>query len=106
MAGRCSNTEVRSMNAITQFPDWTPEGFVAPEGWTDDSWRNDVMPKWVSPCGYYYLWVDFPNEKDREIQGNRFLLVEGEEPFSLDCVETVISTDSFEEVKNLIATLP
>jgi len=91
------------MNATAHFPRWTAEEFVAPEGWTDDSWRDDTMPKWVSPCGQYWLWVDYANPEDRENgkDSERFCLVRAleDDPFGL------FFTESFNEMVRFIKGL-
>jgi hypothetical protein len=76
------------MTATTCFPDWTyPEGFKLPEGWLDDSWHNDAMPKFVSKCGHYFLWVDYADPANREygFDYGRFLLIRSEEAFDPSC---------------------
>ena len=55
-----------------EFPDY-PRDFMPtiPEWFEDRSWHNDAMPSFVSLATRIELWVDFPNEADRENQGGR-----------------------------------
>lgn len=48
-------------------------GKLAEHGWTDDSWRHDVSPKFLSPGGIFRLWVDHPAKDQRETGGARFI---------------------------------
>jgi len=92
------------------FPNWSaPAGFDLPEGWRDDSWHNDTMPKFVSPCGFYFLWVDYENVADREWGRDfkRYLIVKVKEAFDVGVSdeEQVLITDSFDEVRQFINKL-
>jgi hypothetical protein len=96
-----------TMHAENCFPDWTaPEGFDLPEGWKDDSWHNDAFPKFVSPCGFYFLWVDYETTDDREWGSDleRFLIVKVKEPFDIGTndEEQVLLSNSFDDVRQFI----
>ena len=89
------------------FQGWTvPAGFDLPEGWKDDSWHNDTMPKFVSPCGFYFLWVDYENVADREWGRDfkRYLIVKVKEAFDVGVSdeEQVLLSDSFDDVRQFI----
>ena len=97
----------QTMHAENCFPEWTvPEGFDLPEGWKDDSWHNDAMPKFVSPCGFYFLWVDYENPDHREWGRNfkRYLIVKVQEAFNVGVSdeEQVLLSDSFDDVRQFI----
>ena len=66
-----------------EFPDYFEVGKVyplprVPEGnWEESSWHNDVCPSWRFMTGtglYIRLWADYPEEEDRELENERFLI--------------------------------
>ena len=97
----------QTIYAEQYFENWTPPaGFVLPDGWRDDSWHNDAMPKFVSPCGFYFLWVDYENPDEREWGRDfkRYLIVKVQEAFNVGVSdeEHVLLTDSLDEVLQFI----
>ena len=56
------------MSYRTEFPDFVLDVEI-PEGFTDESWRNDVCPRFDKqlPNGsWLVLWVDYLDPNDRE----------------------------------------
>src|SRR5690606_15268245 len=53
-----------------EFGDMPTGTFPAtPDGWDDESWRNDVCPHFVAAEGEGWVltvWVDYPDKADRE----------------------------------------
>lgn len=54
----------------TAFPDYD-DTITIPEGWTDDSWHNDVCPKIFK--GSWVIWCEFKDPNLRESGGRQFL---------------------------------
>jgi hypothetical protein len=49
-----------------------PEGVVIPEGFIDNSWEGDTLPKWWHPKLKLSLWINYP---DSDVQGaDKFIL--------------------------------
>jgi len=57
------------MSYKTEFPDFDYE-LTIPDGWTDDSWHNDVCPKIYN--GKLVIWCDYLDPDKREIGGQQF----------------------------------
>ena len=56
------------MSYKSEFPDYDGE-FYLPDGWVDNSWHNDTMPRAILEVGdaIYSIWQDFVNVSNREI---------------------------------------
>jgi hypothetical protein len=63
------------MSYLTQFPaDYAPPthlvSLLEQLGWTDESWGNDVCPRWchvdMTNNANWSLWIDHPNPDSRE----------------------------------------
>ena len=69
------------MTYKTEFPDYD-DTLSFPEGWVDDSWHNDVCPKFIK--GNVLIWCDYKDFDRREIEGQQFIVSlgfdEGYEP--------------------------
>jgi len=64
------------MTYKTEFPDYELDVLI-PVGFEDDSWHNDVMPKWINPQLNLALWINYPEAEKREgHEKNRFYLYE------------------------------
>jgi len=65
-------------------------------GFIDESWGNDICPKFFSIDLNLMVWVDYENENDREFKiGKRFAIVAQDD----DCI---FETDSFNELDEVI----
>lgn len=72
------------MDWRTEFPDYPANEMpVIPTGFNDTSWKNDACPSFSN--GKLIIWVDYPNEADREVSGFGRYTVSGNGPeFSTD----------------------
>jgi hypothetical protein len=58
------------------FPDFPEIDVTIPPGFVDDSWSQDVCPKFVNTDLKLCIWIDYPNKADREFsQSARYCLV-------------------------------
>jgi len=58
-----------------EFPDRMPIDVAIPDGFVDDSWRNDICPKFVNIDAGLLLWIEEPDPAERETSDwPRFLL--------------------------------
>lgn len=55
----------------SEFPDWSFEHPI-PTGFEDESWHNDTCPRFTSEALRLDLWIDYEDEGDRELTGDRF----------------------------------
>ena len=82
-----SNVEIHTGDVVQEFPDFPHETLpsLALPVWQDKSWRNDVCPSWVATFSpviggkrvefLFVLWVQWPDEEDREVPGEGRLLM-------------------------------
>lgn len=94
------------MSYATEFPKAfrPPFGLLAwaeANGWTDDSWGNDVSPSFLSPCGQWKLWTAPRPEHLREVGGPRFALLPAEE----ECGWPTHATDRWEDMATYLEVL-
>jgi hypothetical protein len=72
-------------------------------GWIDQSWHNDVCPRFVSADNARVLWIDHADPEQRETMGARFIVqaldVDGEIDWDLDAL---LATDDWAEVLQFI----
>lgn len=55
------------MTYATAFPDYPAHAIpVLPDGWRDNSWRNDACPCFHHDESGVVLWCDYPAQEDRE----------------------------------------
>ena len=54
-----------------EFPDYD-DTLSFPEGWTDDSWHNDVCPKFIKDN--IMIWCDYKDFDRRETEGQQFIV--------------------------------
>jgi hypothetical protein len=84
-----------------EFPDMPEDLFPdLPEGWMDESWHNDVCPRFVVVdvvSDVLAVWVDYPAPEEREFPSlPRFrAYVEGTDGESC---KTVVETDRWEDL--------
>jgi len=57
-----------------EFPDYD-DTLSFPEGWTDDSWHNDVCPKFIKDN--IMIWCDYKEFDRRETEGQQFIVSHG-----------------------------
>lgn len=58
-----------------QFPNYPASAMpTLPEGFVDQSWRNDTCPSFIHATAGLLLWVDYPDMTRRELSGPRFTL--------------------------------
>jgi hypothetical protein len=67
------------MSFLDQFPTYPVESFpVIPAGFVDSSWKNDACPSIEN--SHWRIWLDWPNEADRECGGAQFTIVDSLDP--------------------------
>jgi hypothetical protein len=54
-----------------EFPDYD-DTLSFPDGWVDDSWHNDVCPKFIK--NNLIIWCDYKNFDRRETEGQQFIV--------------------------------
>jgi hypothetical protein len=54
-----------------EFPDYD-DTLSFPEGWIDDSWHNDVCPKFIKDN--ILIWCDYKEFDRRETEGQQFVV--------------------------------
>ena len=54
-----------------EFPDYD-DILSFPEGWIDDSWHNDVCPKFIKDK--ILIWCDYKEFDRRETEGQQFIV--------------------------------
>lgn len=93
-----------------EFPDFPVDGMPTPmpAGFEDASWLNDACPSFDNDAAGLRLWVNYPNPRDREIEGSsRFILcrtdANGEQVE--DLFETEIWIDMIGRIANEVAKL-
>jgi hypothetical protein len=93
------------MSYRTEFPDFVLD-VVIPDGFEDNSWHNDVCPRFEKqlPDGnYLVIWVDFANPSEREyLNCHRFAVDLHDSDFT--CLETLITSDDWHEITLFIDT--
>lgn len=94
------------MTYQTEFPDFILDVEI-PAGFDDQSWHNDVCPRFEKnlPDGQYLvIWVDYADPEDREYSNcHRFAVdIHDHDATYLD---TLIRSDNWQEILNFIDTL-
>ena len=84
-----------------EFGDMPTGTFPAtPDGWDDESWRNDVCPHFVAAEGEGWVltvWVDYPDKADREFPSLKRFRAYFEDPTgAVERTTTVAETDRWE----------
>lgn len=95
-------TEVVRVSYKYEFPDFDRELYV-PEGWMDNSWHNDIMPRAIKRTKNeeieISIWQDYENVDRREYDnGKRYI-------FQIQVgYDTIFSweTDDLDEIKKLV----
>lgn len=73
-------------------------------GWFDNSWHNDVCPKFDNPGAGLRVWVDYENPETREIEGKQYnVQAIDEEGEPLDPNTDIGSFETAEELTAFIA---
>jgi hypothetical protein len=93
------------MTYKTEFPDFVLDVEI-PEGFTDQSWHNDVCPRFERdlPDGrYLVIWVDFADPKEREYSNCHRFAVDLYEPDST-YLRTLIRSDNWQDIVNFVNT--
>lgn len=85
------------MTYKTEFPDYD-DTLSFPEGWVDDSWHNDVCPKFTK--GNVLIWCDYKDFDRREIEGQQFIVSLN---VSLDVDETYEFLKGFDSLPDALA---
>ena len=80
-----------------------------PDGFIDNSWHNDVSPKFerkYNETGYITLWVDYADENCRECGGRQFnLTLQPNDGENLEDIIYLLETDSWDEMLNKVNEL-
>ena len=79
------------MSYKTEFPDFDYE-ITIPEGWTDDSWHNDVCPK-IYNNDKLVIWCDYKDPERREMEGRQFIV----SSYIEESYEPIQEFDTFED---------
>lgn len=93
------------MSYKTEFPDFVLDVEI-PEGFTDQSWHNDVCPRFerALPDGRYLsIWVDFADPKEREYSNCHRFAVDLHEPDST-YLRTLIRSDNWQDIVDFVNT--
>ena len=87
-----------------EFPDYPVAAFpVMPDGFEDSSWRNDACPSITNEAARLHVFVDYPDENDREAPGmKRFAVNELDVDGCLINADPILSTDDWADVLLLI----
>jgi hypothetical protein len=93
----------------TEFSDFDFEIPQLPDGFEDDSWHNDVCPKFerkYNETQKVVFWVNYKKKSRRECGGCQFIVVimESEDYFYSEPIE-VIETNSWNKAINAINKL-
>ena len=91
------------MSYKTEFPDFVLDVEI-PEGFSDQSWHNDVCPRFEKdfPDGRYLtIWVDFADPTEREYSNCHRLAVDLYE-HDATYVKTLIRSDDWPEIVDFV----
>lgn len=95
----------------SEFPNRPPIEFEIPEGFVDESWNQDVCPKFYNEELGVVLWVEEPDASKREFpEMGRFCLVrvtpleDGDFEFS-NPPDVICESESFDDVLAALAKL-
>ena len=88
----------------TEFPDFDFEIPKIPDGFVDDSWHNDICPKFERKYNETHkmvLGVNYLDENRRECGGKQFtvIIMESDDYFYVE-PEYEMETDSWDEAIN------
>ena len=88
-----------------EFPDRPPIEVEIPKGFVDDSWRNDICPKFYNAKLGLVLWVEEPDASKREIpEMLRFclqrveVLPAGDYVWPQGEINTICESDDFSDI--------
>ena len=91
------------MSYQTEFRDFVLDVEI-PEGFEDQSWHNDVCPRFDKqlPNGnWLVLWVDYLNPEDREYpKEKRFVVALFDDEYTH--IETLLESDSWQEIVDFV----
>ena len=78
-----------------------------PEGFTDDSWHNNICPSFTRVLGDQLItfWVDYKNPKRRELGGKQSFVTTEPNNDDINDVDFVFETDSWQVAMNKINKL-
>ncbi len=79
-----------------EFPHYD-DVLTVPPGFTDTSWGNDVCPRFEDSSKGLVLWCDYKNPELRELGGEQFRLLKGE--------EQLLNTNDFQHMLGFIKAL-
>lgn len=65
------------------FPEMPEAQALLALGWTDTSWHNDACPSFKSPDGMLLIWIEHPEEAQRDCP-DRFVVERMPEPVERD----------------------
>lgn len=91
------------MSYKTEFPDFALDVEI-PEGFADQSWHNDVCPRFDKQLPdetSLVIWIDYLNPTDRECPNEKRFAVA---LYDDECthIETLIESDSWQEIIDFI----
>lgn len=89
------------LSVSNQFPDYPLPTLPDTSGMRDCSWHNDTCPSFRK--GEFIVWVDWPNDADREVPGgHRFIVCRLDDEGCLNDEEPVLETDDWTEVRAIL----
>lgn len=91
------------MSYKTEFPDFVLDVEI-PEDFADQSWHNDVCPRFdkqLQNGTWLVLWVDYLDPNDREYtKEKRFAVALNDDEYTY--VETLLESDSWQEIVDFV----
>lgn len=79
------------MTYRTEFPDFPAQAFPAfpHPSFVDSSWHNDACPSMASEALGLHVWIDYPDQADREFEDCfAYVVVTGEPGEAVVLLET------------------
>ena len=84
------------LTVVNQFPGYPTDTLPSLDGFEDCSWHNDTCPSWRRDN--YIVWVDWPNDQDRELPGGGRFIVQPVDEDGCLTEEVTLETDHWGEV--------
>lgn len=82
------------------FPDFVLDVAI-PDGFVDDSWKNDICPKWYNEDKNLLLFIEYQDIRYRETPDEpRFMLAQVDSDQEFD--KGLIITDDYQEILNYL----
>ena len=95
-------------NYKTEFRFFDFEIPPLPEGFTDESWHNNVCPSFerkYNDTEFVTLWVNYANPERRECGGKQFILTILQDDDLCNDIKFILETDSWDEMLNKVNEL-